>query len=578
MSSPVPAPHPACPDSCRIPIGLAGQTAAYRSALAGKRALVLLDNAATEAQVRPLLPGSVGCAVLVTSRRALAALDGATPITLEVLDEREAVALLGGLAGPDRVAAEPAAAAAVVRHCGLLPLAVRIAGARLRSRPAWRVATLADQLADEHQRLQRLRLGDLDVRTSFMLSYAGLDAAAARAFRLLGLLTGPDFAAGVAAALTGAAVEEVEATLESLADAQLLETPAAGRYRFHDLLRLFARERADSEEPAAEQHVALKRAFTWYRAATRDAAAQLQARIPTLGGAAARQAAWAWLERERPNLVDAVEQAASRHMDVLAADLAFALPEFFGRSGYYADGQRTAEVALVATRRAGDRHGQAKALHGLGTSHRLQGHLDQASSYHTQHLTVARELGDRAGQAQALMNLGNASRDQRRSDEAIDYYQQSLTLCRELQGIDSEPQRSRALEGRVLGNLGFTYYQQGQLDKAITCYDQSLAASSGAEDHYGAGRALLLLGDLYRAQQRLEDAAACYEQSLGFFQESSHRHGEGLALLHLGSAMAATRNAQAARKHWHDALAIFVDLGAPQADEVRALLRSTPDS
>ncbi len=477
-----------------IPIGLADQTAAYRSALAGKRALVVLDNAASEAQVRPLLPGSPTCAVLLTCRRALAALDGAIPVTLEVLEEREAVALLGGLAGPDRVAAEPAAATTVVRHCGLLPLAVRIAGARLRSRPAWTVATLADQLADEQQRLQRLRLGDLDVRTSFALSYADLDAAAARAFRLLGLLTGPDFAAGVAA--------------------------------------------------------------------------QLRAPGLAVGGPAARQAAWVWLERERPNLVAAVEQAASRHLDVLAADLSFALADFFERGGYAADEHRTAEVALVATRRTGDRRGQAKALHRLGSSYRGRGRFDEAISYHTQHLEVARELDHRGRQAQALMNLGSTYRDQRRFDDAIGYYQQSLTLCREPQGVE----QLIAMEGRILGNLGLTYYQQGQLDKAIVCYDQSLAASRRAGDHYGAGRALLWQGDIYREQQRLEEAAACYEQSLGFFQESSHRYSEGLALMHLGSVMAAMGNEQAARKHWHDALTILVDLDVPQADQVRALL------
>ncbi len=558
-----------------IPVGLDDQAAAYRSVLAGKRALAVLDNAASEAQVRPLLPGSPTCAVLITSRRVLDGLDAATSFTLEVLDEREAVALLGGLAGPDRVAAEPAAAAAVVRHCGLLPLAVRIAGARLRSRPGWTVAALADQLADEHQRLRRLRLGDLDVRTSFALSYAGLVPAAARAFRLLGLLTGPDFGVGVAAALTGATVEAVEATLEELADAQLLETPAAGRYRFHDLLRLFARERANAEEAAAEQRAALERAVDWYRAATHGTAAQLQARTPVDGGPAARQAAWAWLERERPNLVAAVEQAASRHLDALAADLAFALAGFFDRGRYSADGQRTAQVALAVTRRSGDRRGQARALHDLGSARRGQGQFEEATTYHTQHLELARELGDRGGQAQALMNLGSTSRDQRRFAEAIGYYQQSLTLCREPAGED--PEQQLALEGRILGNLGLAYYQQGRHAEAIACYRQSLAASRTAGDHYGAGRALFWLGDIYREQQRLEDAAACYEQSLGFFQHSSHRHREGRALLHLGSVMAAMLDEQAAQRHWRDALAIFVDLGAPQADEVRALLRSTPD-
>jgi tetratricopeptide (TPR) repeat protein len=261
-------------------------------------------------------------------------------------------------------------------------------------------------------------------------------------------------------------------------------------------------------------------------------------------------------------------------LDVLAADLAFALDDFFDRGGYSADAHRAAEVAMLATRRTGDRHGQAKALHRLGSSYRGRAQFDEAISYHTQHLTVARELDHRGRQAQALMNLGSTSRDQRRFDEAIDYYQQSLTLCRQPQGTE----RLIAMEGRILSNLGFTYYQQGQLDKAIACYDQSLAASRRAGDHPGAGGVLLRLGDIHREQQRLEDAAACYEQSLGFFQESSHRHSEGLALLHLGSAMAAMRNEQAARKHWRDALTNLVDLNAPQADEVRALLQSRSDS
>jgi tetratricopeptide (TPR) repeat protein len=329
-----------------------------------------------------------------------------------------------------------------------------------------------------------------------------------------------------------------------------------------------------STEPAAEQHAALERAFTWYRAATHDTAAQLQTPSPAAGGPAARQGAWAWLERERPNLVAAVEQAASRHLDVLAADLAFALDDFFDRGGYYADAQRAAEVALVATRRTGDRRGQAKALHRLGSSYRGRGQFDEAISYHTQHLEMARELSSRGSQAQALMNLGSTYREQRRFDEAIDYYQQSLTLCRQPQGAE----QLTAMEGRILSNLGLTYHQQGQLDKATACYKKSLAASRVAGDHPGAGTALLRLGDIYREQQRLEDAAACYDQSLEFFQESSHRHSEGLAPLHLGSVMTAMHNEQTARKHWHDALTIFVDLNAPQAYEVRTLLQSTSDS
>lgn len=227
--------------------GVEAATSRFRSRLAGRRALVVLDNASDEAQVRPLLPGAPGCATLVTSRARLA-LDGVVPLGLGLLGEAHAVDLLARLDPYGRVAAEPAAAARVARYCGRLPLAVRIAGAKLGMRPAWSVADLADRLADERRRLEQLRLRQLDVRASFAASYRSLPAAEALAFRALGLLGSPEATAAALAARTGTAVEAAEAALEGLLDARLLEQAEPGRYRLHELVRLFARELAEAED------------------------------------------------------------------------------------------------------------------------------------------------------------------------------------------------------------------------------------------------------------------------------------------------------------------------------------------
>jgi DNA-binding SARP family transcriptional activator len=228
----------------RAAAGIEAATSRYRSELAGRRALVVLDNAADEAQVRPLLPGAPGCAALVTSRTRLT-LDGAVPLGLELFDEAQAVDLLARLDPHGRVAGEPGAAARIVRYCDRLPLAIRIAGAKLGMRPAWSVANLADRLADERRRLELLRLRHMDVRASFAVSYRCLPPAEARTFRVLGQLGAPDATVATVAARTGAAPEAVEAALEGLLDAQLLEQTEPGRYRLHELLRLFARELAE---------------------------------------------------------------------------------------------------------------------------------------------------------------------------------------------------------------------------------------------------------------------------------------------------------------------------------------------
>jgi hypothetical protein len=247
-----------------IPAGLEERANLYQSLLADERALVVLDNAADADQIHPLLPAGPQCLAIVTSRTRLATLPGALLANLEVLSEPAAVELLETLAGPERIAADPQAALEVARACGGLPLALHIAGARLRSRPTWTVATLAEELADRRRRLGRLNLENLDVRASFALSYDDLPEAAARTFRLLGRVAGPESDAEVAAALTGEDLAAVKDAMEQLVDAQLLELVGPGHYRLHDLLYLFAQERLAAEEPEAAQQAALKRERVWW--------------------------------------------------------------------------------------------------------------------------------------------------------------------------------------------------------------------------------------------------------------------------------------------------------------------------
>lgn len=560
----------------QIPGDLDAAVASYRSVLAAKQVLVVLDNAASAAQVRPLIPGNPGCAALITSRTPLADLEGSAPLTLDLLPETDAVTLLARLAGQDRVDADPASAAQVVRQCGLLPLAVRIAGARLRARPHWPLATLVVRLADERRRLGELAVGELAVRSSFLLSYQGLKPDEARMFRLLGVLSGPDATPGVAAALTQRASAEVGATLERLVDAQLVETPTPGRYRLHDLLRLFAREQVEADETEPARRAALERALGWYLATAGHANELLMptSMRPTSGNGSPfedQHAALAWLEAERANLV-AVAKHAAEHTVAAIVSVAWRLSDtlwrFFDLRKHWADWQDVSEAALRAARRADNAAAAARQLSSLGMIAREQRRFEEAITYQEQSLTVCREFGSRDGEATALNSLGIIFWQQQRLDEAVACFEQCLTLHREL--------GDREGEDKVLNNLGNVFAEQQRFDEAIACLEQSLAISR--EIGGSARRTLNSLGDLYRSQGRTAEAIAGYEQSLAICRQVGDRHTEASNLRKLGLTIQAVQGVHAARAYWADALAIFTELGAPEVDELRALLNAIPAS
>jgi len=511
-----------------MPKDLEGRAGLYRSKLADKRALVLLDNAQDEAQVRPLLPGGPTCAVLVTSRRRLSALEGAAILDLEVMSEEEALELLGRLAGSERVRAEPKAAAKIVRLCGRLPLAVRIAGGKLKGRPDWRLEEYATRLADERGRLKKLRLGDLDVRASFALSYQDLPSEDARLFRRLGLLAGPDFAPEVAIPLLEADPEAAREAVERLEESQLLEPAGEGRYRFHDLVRLFARERLE-EEPTEEQEAARLRAARWLavqarmwdnlltpseerRAYAAETVEKTGRKVEEVERALTLAALTAF-DRERENLLAAVEWAYNVQEWGLVTRLSANLVNFFDIRSLWADWEQVGKKAVEASKEMEDKWQLGAALNRLASVYQRQGKWPEAAETYKRALCIARELGERGrqGEAVTLMNLGSVYLRQGRWNEAIGKFEESLRIRRELS--------DRHGEGQTLMNLGNVYAQQGRWEEAIECYEKDLAICRELGDRHGEGKTLMGLGNVYADLGRWDEAMECYKESLRILQE-----------------------------------------------------------
>ncbi|HEX8135677.1 MAG TPA: tetratricopeptide repeat protein, partial [Actinomycetes bacterium] len=555
-----------------VPADLEVAAARYRSELAGRRVLVVLDNAASEAQARALLPGTPGSAAILTSRARLA-LHEAVPLTLDLLEEDDAVRLLARLDHQGRVDAEPGAGRRVARACGCLPLALQIAGARLGNRRTWTVAHLADRLADERRRLGELRVGDLDVRAGFALSYRDLPAAEARTFRLLGLLETPDLTPGPVAALTGTAVPQAEATLERLLDARLLEQTHPGRYRLHDLLRLFAREQAEAQEPAEQQDAARGRALAWYLATAEHADELLKPagqRRPTRAATAPfadRAAALAWLDGERGNLV-AVTRHAAAHPDPAVAAIAWRLGDtlfrYFDLRKHWSAWQAVCEPAVQAAARAGSPADHARALNRLGIVYREQRRLAEAMAQQQRALTIARRAGDLDVEGAVLNNLGITYQDQRDFAAAIGCHRQRLAIARW--------HGDRYSQGATLNNLGDVYREQGRHQEATACLEQSLEIFRDLDERRALAMVLNNLGEVACAQGRHRDAIAHHRQGSAISHEVGDRYSEAINLLGLGHAVAAAHGRAAAVAHWRDAHAILAGLQAPEAEEVRALL------
>jgi tetratricopeptide (TPR) repeat protein len=596
--------------------------------VADRRMLLVLDNAADAAQVAPLLPASPRCGVLVTSRRGLVSIDGAIQLHLDVLEARESLDLLRQLAGDDRIAAAPTAAAEVAQLCGNLPLALWIAGARLAARPTWPVKALAVRLSGAQQRLDELTLGDRGVRASFTVSHEQLarsddpaDRAAAAAFEILGMLVGRDMDAPVVARLLDVAEDAAEQVLERLVDAQLLETPAPGRYRLHDLLRLYVQELAYEHHGEGARAAALTRVLGFYVSTAWHTLELLCPGDHRLTRADDRwqkdrlefcddQAALDWLEAERDNLLAAVRHAVDTPgVPVeIAIQLAQALIGFFSVRSYWDDWIQVNQIALAVAKDVGDRVAQAQAHNDLGLTYWLRGSFDKARACHEQSLEICRDVRDRYGEGASLAGLGRVCRLEGRYEQAQAYYEQSLAICREVGDRRGEAESLGALgyfhhrHGRTdqalvglqeslavrrklgdrryeavsLSTLGFVLHGQGRHDEALTYHEQSLAIRRELGDRHGEAITLGDLGVVYAQQGNHDRALACQRASLTVFRELGDAHCQAECLRRLGETLSTLGDTAHARAHWREALAIFERLRTPaEAQQVRALLSET---
>jgi DNA-binding SARP family transcriptional activator len=567
-------------DGRDIPADEAERAARYRTTLAGRRMLVVLDNARDAAQVRPLLPGTASSAVLVTTRNRMPDLASTRLVDLNVLDDDDALKLFVKVVGEPRAAAEPEATAELLEACAGLPLAIRICAARLATRSGWTIAAMAARLRDVHRRLDELRAGDLAVRASFQVSFASLPASTdkqgidpARAFCLLGLWTGPSIAAAAAAALFGVPEYSADDALEVLVDAHLLESVGPDRYRFHDLLRVYAGERAEAGLPAPDREAAEQRLLTWYlRTADAAATAVLPHRYnialdaawagpapPAFGDA---EEALGWYDSERANLVAATRQAAASGRHEIAWRLPAPLFIIFNSRGNWADCIATHRVALESARRAGNRRGEAWVLNNLGDA--LGGTRDAEGVGHLERsLAIRRDIGDHPGEAQAANNLADIYQRLGRTEEALGLLRRALDLNTEA--------GYRYGEGVALVNLGSTLLDAGRAAEAIDYLRQARLTFAGMDFLDGVGYALHTLGRCYLALNRDAEALDCLRQALASHQGTGNRRGQAATLRSLGTAQGRTGLAVEACGSWTQAAAMFTALGdTAEAAEVRA--------
>jgi transcriptional regulator with XRE-family HTH domain len=567
-----------------IPDDADERSALYRSLMADLRALVVLDNAADESQARLLLPGGAGNLVLVTSRVRLAGLAVAEVIDLDVLPPGQAVELLGKIVGAHRVAGEPDAARKIAALCGYLPLALRIVGARLAGKPHWRLQRLAGRLAAHHRRLDELTAGDLEVRASVALSYQGLGEVEQRAFRLLGLLEVPDFAPWMLSALLGFPALEAEEVVERLVDAQLLDTvgeDSAGqiRYRFHDLLRLYARERLAADETLDTRRGALERTLQTYFASAQESVRQLRLRPPELPDRAAPAIpsdlvgelalSYQWLAAEHTGLAVSLDQAWREGLGRLGQALTRLLADFFEVYACWDEWERTHEVALRAARLAGDRHAEASLLRGLGDLRRFQDRLPEAVTHFTRSKAIFCELRDTPGQVDSLIGLARTFRRQHRLADAAACFENCLELCRGLGDPDREAKamlflaKVRRQQGqsadalallarcreifRSVRSSGYVAYsdlmigivcnERGEYDRAADHLQHALTFARALGDPRWEAYGLLNLAVTAQERGLQDEARRDLELSLALFQQTDDRQGTRHArqlIAHLG--------------------------------------------
>jgi tetratricopeptide (TPR) repeat protein len=566
----------------QVPVSLAAQAALYRSLVAGRRVLIVLDNAADAEQVRPLLPGASGCLVLVTSRNQLSGLvaaEGAVPVAVGLPSDEESRRLLARRLGPARAAAEPEAVDRIVSLCARLPLALTIVAARAATHPDFPLDALAGELREARGRLDAFDGEDraTDVRAVFSWSYQRLTEPASRLFRLLGLHPGPDIAAPAAASLAGVPLPEVRPSLTELARAHLVTERVPGRFAFHDLLRAYAAEQALAVDPEPDRGAAGHRVVNHYlhTAAAADRLLNpyrdritIAARLPgvTVIELADAPAALAWFTAEHPVLLAVVQQAAGAGHDESVWQLAWVLATYLDRRGHFRDHVASQRAALAAARRLPERRGEAYAHRGLARALTWLGGYDEAYEHYERAMRLFDELNDPLGQAHTSRNVAWALDRQGRHADALAQAERALRLF--------DAAGDRAGRATALNAVGWFHAHLGDHERAATCCEEALAGCQELGDREGEAAAWDSLGYVYHQLGQRDRATACYRRAVDLHRALGDRYYEAYTLLRLGDTHRALGDRTAAQGAWRDALSILEEFGPSAAEGLRGRLDS----
>ncbi len=564
----------------RIPADTEGRSALFRSLLDGKRMLIVLDNARDGAQVRPLLPGSPGSLVVVTSRNemtGLVAAEGAVPLTLDVLSYAEAREMLVRRLGQDRAEAEPEAADQIISSCARLPLALGIAIGRAASRPKRPLTELAAELRDARGRLDALQAGDAvtNVRAVLSWSYDQLSEPAARMFRLLGVHPGPDISLSAAASLAGMARADAGGALRELSRTHMVAEYLPARFTFHDLLRAYAADQAERHDPEPERRAAAHRVLDHYLYTAMAAAQRLSPHRPPLRLAAAqpsvlpadaadKEQAIAWFDAEVPVLLALIAFADANGFDAHAWQIPWTLGPFFHRRGRWQDYVATQQTALAAARRLGDTLALAHTHYLLGNAQSHMEDYDAAALNIRQALDIFRELADRANEGMVLNGLAAMLEKQERYPEALAV---ALDALRMLKAAGHWWTQANLENG-----VGWLYAHLGQYDRALIHCQRALSLHRDSGHRAGTADTLDSLGYVYLHLGDIAQAKAHYTKAIEAYREISSSFGEGNSLAGLGDALLAEGDRGGAEAAWRGSVTVLDRLPHPLADEVRARL------
>ncbi len=556
-------------DGPTIPEDVEEKADLYRSRLANNRVLIVLDGATSENEVMPLLPAGAGCAVIVTSRAMLSRLPGAHTIAIAPFDVSLSLEMLAKIIGPDRMAAEEDAAVELVDFCGRLPLAMRIAGARLASRPHWRLDVLIARLRNTARRLDELSYHGLELRSSIGLTYRMLQDDTKKLFRLFALITTPDFPGWTAAALLDIDHFDAEEVLEHLVETQLLDTVAypgeRPRYRFHDLIRVYAQERLAEEDSDEDRHAAITRLVgAWLAKAETAHRKEYGGDYTILHGTAPR---WRgddgndddiddpmeWLESERRSLVAAVRLAASVGEDELCWDLALTSVTLFEVKGHFDDWRETAEVALEATQRAGNRRGEAAMQYSLGSMAMSQRRLAIAEERFGAALDLFRTADDDHGRALVLRNAAMVDRMYGRGSAMLTKYTEALHLMRRV----DDP----VGEAGILRSLAKLRIDEGNANEARELLDRALQCTRRVNYLRGEAQVVTRFAELYLGENQVEQAHQALNRVLLIVRNIGDRIGEAHALYGVGVVRQRTGRLDNAKTTLQHALALANRVG-----------------